>query len=1192
MMRRCAVLAGLLVGLLTTNAAPAATTAAEVEEDHSLSTQVVTPHKEWSRGQVGGPLRALFFVYAGGYGGEWDEPGMRLREVIELGQRFDLQADAVLYASASGGNWAFHGGKLGEDRAERLLAQPYPLYVIAGFPFEKLPTRMRYEILAQVAQGAGLLLCHNDPCSYLTEKRRIDPTPAELTAGLPRLDGKAPSDVVSGYRLRDGRAAWLRYPAFALTPNIEFSWRGLIDYDYRMLWVGRAALWAAGRNSGVRMAGVGGDEPAELGREGGQIAVELAGSGGATIPVTVDLTLRRPRDGAVVKLPEARAEVPPEGTVSLPVTIPKLRADEYYLDAVVRGKDGVVACGAGIVTVTSPYGIGEVALEASFVEVGELLRGTVSLVGEPPPGTVLRTRYRDSDGRVVVQQDTRLAAGQTTVPLAYTPTETNTIEMRVEALLLNGRDDVAIGGAMFTVPKRRHGQMNFVIWDTPRDVLGHYAWQKLRQAGWNVCLIGTMGGLAKQPAAVRAADVSLVPYSTRILDSKDPEGHMLPVCWNDEPAVDEYVQKIVDNQRLMREQGVFVYSLGDEGVTLGCCTSDPCLAAYRRWLRTQYPDIAALNRSWGSDYDSFDAVQLLDPNDNMESAARTTAPARWFDRQAFARYNLMQFSGRFVKAYRELDPEGLTGFEGTGGFGDDYDAICGINTFYGPYPSLGDDIVRSIYPRDRVRSNWMGYSKTADALSDAAWRMVMKGMDSIWWWMWDGIGTYRGYIRPTIDFWPATEELTAELRPVRHGLGDLLLNAEPTHSGIAVFYSVAAALAGQIEHGNTYAGPAATHDAWAELTWSAGRDFRYLTSAALLGGQLTNTEFKVLLLPTIQALGEGEAAAIRRFVEAGGSVIADLRPGVLDGHCKPQEAGALDDVFGIRRTGRGPAVQVEASGKVELDGRALDLGVGKVKVDPDVEPAGATALAQLGERPAFLVHAHGRGRAILLNFQLPPEPAETAEAAAERALVRGLYEAVGARSPVTVAAPNGAPVPYIETRVWRNGDGLVFGTYRKMRCAWFNPGSGTTAGEPVPVRIDLPANRHVYDLRGGKYLGKVGRVDTRLRWGRANFYALLPYRLPTPEVTLSSRTPARGSELTAVVRMDVPQASRAVHAVWVELVDPSGRKPLWGQRVVLVRGGRGTAVYPIAHNDAAGAWRVRATELFGNQTGEARYELR
>ena len=96
----------------------------------------------------------------------------------------------------------------------------------------------------------------------------------------------------------------------------------------------------------------------------------------------------------------------------------------------------------------------------------------------------------------------------------------------------------------------------------------------------------------------------------------------------------------------------------------------------------------------------------------MESQAVAAGKfARWYDRQAFARWNLMNLSGRFVKAYKELDPLAVTGFEGTGGFGDDINNIISINTFYSPYPSIGDDILRSIADRSLIRANWMGYSK-------------------------------------------------------------------------------------------------------------------------------------------------------------------------------------------------------------------------------------------------------------------------------------------------------------------------------------------------------------------------------------------------------------------------------------------------------------------------------------------------
>jgi hypothetical protein len=78
-----------------------------------------------------------------------------VREVVELGQRFDIVSDAVLFCG-SGENWAFHGLQLGERRARRLLDNSYDLYVIAGFPMGGLPAEFQYLILKEVAEGAGL----------------------------------------------------------------------------------------------------------------------------------------------------------------------------------------------------------------------------------------------------------------------------------------------------------------------------------------------------------------------------------------------------------------------------------------------------------------------------------------------------------------------------------------------------------------------------------------------------------------------------------------------------------------------------------------------------------------------------------------------------------------------------------------------------------------------------------------------------------------------------------------------------------------------------------------------------------------------------------------------------------------------------------------------------------------------------
>lgn len=1173
----------------------AATTAEEIESDLSLESKFVTPHLAWGKPYSGGKLRALFFVYGGGYGPDWTECGTRYREAVELCQRFDLVPEGAIVDSG-GGKWCFHGGKLGEDRAARLLAKPHDIIFIAGFGLDKLPAKMQYEILKQVVDGAGLV-CIGPGNEFMVAKRQVKPTPDALLQAVPTLPGTEagkwmkPGDYINAYKLGKGRGVWLNYGAHALSPSRPFTWRNLAEYDYRMLAVGRAARWAAGKESTVGLKTLLSDEDVRLGREDKALPGDVVITSAKSMSATVALSLRRADDGLDLDLGKAVAvELKPDAPAVVPVILPRLRAGDYYLSAIVKSKSGVETSGARLLTIESPFGVGGVTTETDFVERGQKISGLLSVRGALPKSARLVLRFRDSYNRVLSQQEITPVANQTDYPFTYTAGPADTIVMRAEAVVLDGAGEVEARDAEFTVPKRRHGQFNFVMWDGPQDVLGYYAWRHLQDVGYNTCLLGSFG-LSKQPSVMRMCDASLVPYSTRILDPKDENGVMKPVCWNHEPEVSEYVQKIVDNQINLRKQGVFVYSLGDEGVTKGCCVDPACIAAYRKWLQGQYGTIDKLNASWGEKYASFDEVNIKSNTDNMELQARQSCPPRWFDREAFARHNLAQFSGRFGDKYKLLDPEGITGFEGTGGFGDDYDEILAYNGFYGPYPSIGDDIVRSVAAREQVRSNWMGYSKTGDALSDAAWRMVMKGLDSSWYWMWDGIGSWRGVISPTIDYFECTADFLNEMKPVREGLGDLLLNSQWEHSGIGILYSLPSALAGGIEDGGTYVQPHQATETWLQMTYELGQDARFVTSGMLAKGVLTNSEFQVLCLPMAQALSPADAQAIRQFVQSGGTVIADVRPAIYDGHVKAVTPGLLDDVFGIKRQGRGKAQPADLELKGALGNETLDLKLA-TRVDPGVRADSAKALCMAGDVPVGLVNQFGKGKAILLNFQLqtPKEADEGATGA--RDVLAALYRFAGTHAPLQVASPSGGALPSTETRFWRNGDALVFGVWRQMKNAWFGPKSGTIAGEPVPARVTMRGAMHVYDLRNGKYLGQPRSFDTKLRWGRPSFYLALPYKLQGLKVAVDTAAPKRGQAVTATVTLPLPAKAKEKPTVYVEVFTPSGDQPLWGRCVKVLTGGKAQVQVPVAYNDAPGTWRVKATEPFSRLSAEASWKVK
>ena len=306
-----------------------------------------------------------------------------------------------------------------------------------------------------------------------------------------------------------------------------------------------------------------------------------------------------------------------------------------------------------------------------------------------------------------------------------------------------------------------------------------------------------------------------------------------------------------------------------------------------------------------------------------------------------------------------------------------------------------------------------------------------------------------------------------------------------------------------------------------EMTYELGLDFRYLTSARHRG---RTDHRRVPRAAAADKRGDQpeEAEAVRAFVAAGGRGHCRCAPGVFDGHCKPLETGALDDVFGIARPRATPpesVVQVTRSWRCCAGHRP-----GEDQLDAGSAGSHGEALATVGDTPVLLVNRFGQGRAILLELptsRLGRQRRDDVGAAAAGAL----YRAAGASAPVERGRAQRRRCPLTETRTWRNGDALIVGAYRKMRNAWFNPTSGTIAGEPVAAALTVPAGYHVYDLRAGRYAGEVGRLDATLRWGRANFYALLPYRLQGLSVALSTDAPEPGSQLTVTVGLDVPRAA-------------------------------------------------------------------
>jgi hypothetical protein len=605
------------------------------------------------------------------------------------------------------------------------------------------------------------------------------------------------------------------------------------------------------------------------------------------------------------------------------------------------------------------------------------------------------------------------------------------------------------------------------------------------------------------------------------------------------------------------------------------------MEAWREWLRRQYDDISALNASWGSDFGSFDAITLYEDGDINEQAALNAGQfARWYDRQAFKRFNYAQYCARYAEAYAAMDPEAITGFEGAGGFGDAYEAIIDRVGFWGPYPSIGDDIIRSLAPRDLITSNWMGYSREAQPMVERMWRMISNGYHGVWWWRWDNIGRFHGFLAPDFHPWDDTSRpVIDEMRDIRDGVGTMMLQMEMPHDGIGLLYSMPSAYAdGVAPHRR---GPlAAAHGAFLEASQDLGFASHYLSEQTVLTGDLTEGDERALLLPLTRALSDEVAGEVREFVRDGGLVIADLRPAIRDGHCRLRDAGALDDVFGIAQQPTAEdypgLVDVNLQLAASLGGEDVRLESG-TRIDPALEVTTGEAHAEHDGTPLLVVNRFGEGTAVLLNFSIDDYLGlrEEMEEMPVRDLLGAIY-ALAEVQPLHDQDGGGGPLRWTETVRWQT-EGLTLLMHFR------------SDGEDGPATTVLPTTKHVYDLRRNRYLGETRQVGGPLRVGYANLYAVTDEPIGELVADVREELVPRGGEVRATVR--VRGGDQALLPMRLRLFRPDGTEQTWPRRQVVAEDGAAEVTIPVAFNAMPGTWRIEAREVLSGQIATAEYEV-
>jgi hypothetical protein len=939
-------------------------------------------------------------------------------------------------------------------------------------------------------------------------------------------------------------------------PPDECAEAEFVPYEYYQSLVARAVVWAAGRQPEAQIAMV--DLPDTVTHPAmGQAArvTVTAASAGAVLKGAVRDRHRYERVCDLAPQPAAAANAVP---------LPAVPAGEYILDIWLAEADGKVLDWASRgFTVKADIAVTAIALNGRSYNPGDTVSGSVALSRPLGAGESLVAELWDNHGRRLAEQAPAGAGDR--YSFSFTLARPLAILHTLRARVASQGRDVAVRHLSFPVRAKLKGFDDFheIVWSgADNQFLTHLMLRKLAQDDQADAIdVGWSG--ATQARNVALANLAAVPYTAGFghFGTKIATTSNVPMggCMTDpgtRKAIDEWGAL---QSAIYGPYGPLSWTHGDESFYAGhpdTCWSETCLVAFREFLRSRYAGLDALNAEWKTGYKTWDEVLPL----TFEDAVRSGNYAPWVEHRLAQQLVWARNYAYTGKALSVHDPHAHVGFDGNNGFNLPNGGINWwvlkdhVGELHGYYRNSEEmEIFRSFAASGHLSGMWYGtYGPTwpigpftVEHHHFFPWYSLFHGLNSTWFWTMGapGPGTMTGYA-PDFTNLPAMQAGRDSLRDIRAGVGKLLLAATRQDDGIAVHYSevsrLAEALIGgktkaQLEGGISLANAAPTTEEWAERLTDvnkalehSGLQYRYVAYAEVEGDALTARGYRVFIMPHSRAVSDKEAEAIRRFVQGGGLLIADILPGILNGRGTRREKSVLADLF------------------------------------PSTEPGVVNRIGQ-GRTVLLGDKLRGYGYAAFRNLQGWGKLEGRHQVLAEL-----LEREAGIGPRVTVAHRGQGPMPPTEVFRFTAGQAEYIGLLREYFMYDV---------KPYPVTVRLPRKAHVYDLRRGAYLGQTDSLDIDLSY-EAQLYALLPYRVKAVRIEgPAAARPGETSEFTLGVSAGAFRTPADPRVCRVEVQGPAGESLPWYAANLKAEGGRVTWTIPWALNERPGRYTVLAKDV-------------